>query len=138
MKFLRLLLAATFALAVLPATAQRQPVPIINHNDVLIEQRAGKPRTAAQVKQAIMNAPAPRSWEFSDAAPGVLVGTLHVRGKHTIVAEIRYSADRYSIIYRDSVNMKYSPGGSTGMIHPFYNRWIDELRDAIRAELAKG
>jgi hypothetical protein len=137
MKILRLFLVAVLSLASLQAMAQRQPVPIINHENIPVQAASGKQLTAEQVKKAIMTASAPRDWTISEAGPGKLVGTLHVRGKHTIVVEIAYSGSQYSIKYRDSTNMKYVPDGATGTIHPFYNRWVDELRAAIRDQLSR-
>jgi glyceraldehyde-3-phosphate dehydrogenase/erythrose-4-phosphate dehydrogenase len=138
MVFARLILATLVAFTSLQAHAQRVPVPIVNHEKIAVELVAGKKLTAAEVKAAIVSAPAPRPWEFSERAPGQLIATLNVRGKHTVVANITYTADHYSITYRDSINMKYAPsGGSAGVIHPFYNQWIDELRAAIRLQLTK-
>lgn len=132
MRILRLFLIAALSLLSLQAMAQRQPVPIVNHVDVPVTTASGARLTAAQVKHAIVSAPAPRPWKFDDAGAGKLVGTLHVRGKHTIVVDISYAADKYSIRYRDSINMKYSPDGT---IHPFYNQWVEELRTAVHRQL---
>lgn len=139
MKIVHLALAALLSIASMQASAQRQPVPVINHENMLVENSSGKKLTPEKVKQAILAAPAPRPWQFSEPGPGRLIATLHVRGKHTIVTEITYSGDQYSIRYKDSVNMKYSPGGPNGLglIHPFYNQWVEELRSAIRTQLAQ-
>ena len=139
---MRKLLGVLFAVALMlgagEASAQRQAVPIVNHVDIVIDRGSAPPLSAQQVRQAIISAPAPRKWEFSDAGPGRLVATLVVRGKHTVVTDITYGPARYSIVYRDSTNMKYGPGPEgKGVIHPFYNQWVDELRDAIRTQLAK-
>lgn len=139
MKIIHLVLAAVLSVMSTQAAAQRQAVPIVNHEDVLVETTSGRKLSAEEVRQAITSAPAPRGWQFSEPAPGRLIATLNVRGKHTIVTEITYSATKYSIRYKDSVNMKYSPGGPNGQgqIHPFYNTWVDELRSAIRTQLIK-
>ena len=59
-------------------------------------------------------------------------------GKKTWVGVlIACTADRYSIAYKDSDNMKYSPGDGQPLIYPYYNRFVGELNNAIRAELAR-
>lgn len=136
-KFVRLLLIAALSFASLQALAQRQPVLIVNHENILVERPGGK-ATAAEVKQAIMAAAnaTGRQWVISEPNPGRLLATYHVR-THTVVTEITYSAERFSVVYHDSVNMKYTPSSGTGLIHPFYNRWVEDFVMAIRTQLAK-
>jgi len=139
MKLLQLLLAAVLAAAVVPASAQRMPVPIVNHEQVLVSRPDGRPASAEEVKKAILAASqaTERKWSVAEPRPGVLVATYHVR-THTVVVEIRYAGSHFSVSYKDSVNMKYGPGPEgKGVIHPFYNRWVQEFLDAIRAELAR-
>jgi len=152
------LLAFVFAASALGASqavAQRLAVPIINHPDVAVATSSGKPVQADQVKQAIQAAAKAKGWALAFAPGGKVLATLVVRNKHTVVVEIAYSAERYSLMYKDSVNMKYAPhaqsdshinsvnntytrGGYDGpVIHPFYNNWVQDLQDAIRQELLK-
>jgi len=139
MKSLRIWLMVLASLTCLPAMAQRQPVPIVNYENVAISGPAGQALTASQVKQAIQSAAAANQWELADQGPGRLLATLHVRGKHTAMTEIAYSPDKISLVYKDSVNLKYSPGpGGKGVIHPFYNRWVGDLKEKIHSALAKG
>ena len=59
-----------------------------------------------------------------------MVGTLNLR-KHQVQVDITYTEETYSIIYRDSLNMK-----SDGVtIHKNYNVWVKKLDDAIRKAL---
>lgn len=134
MKIVHLLLAALLSLGSLQAMAQRQPVPIINHENVPVVASGGRQASAEQVRRAILEAGKQMRWQMSEPSPGRLVGSLNVNNKHTVVVEIPYAGDRYSLLYRDSINMKYKP---EGLIHPFYNKWVSELRDAIRIELNK-
>lgn len=133
MKTIQLLLAAVLALGALQAHA-RAPVPIVNHESVAVGRKA----SADEVKQAIMRAAVAtgRKWVVSERAPGVLEATYMVR-THTVVTEIRYTATSFSVAYKDSVNMKYGPGEGAGVIHPFYNQWVNEFIQAVRAELAR-
>ena|SRR5438105_5691484 len=139
MKSLRVLLMMILALAAsFPAAAQRKPVPVINYENVAVAGPAGKTLSAAEVKQAIQSAAAAKQWDLADQGPGRMLATLHVRGKHTAMTEIRYTPERFSLVYKDSMNLKYVPApDGTGLIHPFYNRWAEELKEAIRTALAK-
>lgn len=127
--FLGAVLASASALA-------REAVPIVNHENVAITT-SGKPASADKVKQAIMTAATAQKWDVSAAQPGTLTATLHVRGKHTVVVDILYTADHFSVKYRDSVNMKYEVKDNTPVIHPFYNKWVQRLVDAIQVETKK-
>jgi hypothetical protein len=139
MRTLQLLLAAALSLGALPALAQRQPVPIVNHGNLPVTAAPGKQLQASDVKKAIMAAAVAtgRQWSVTETAPGRLLATYHVR-THTVSTEIHYDANAFSVFYRDSVDMKYAPGpDGKGVIHPFYNQWVQELIQAIRVELAK-
>lgn len=132
--FASILIAAT--LAVTPAIA-REPVPIINHDNIPVATNSGKVLQLDQVKQAIQTAAGAKAWTIAFQADGKLLATLNVRNKHTIVVEIAYAADKYSLQYRDSTNMKFGELNGSKVIHPFYNKWVLELKDAIRVELLK-
>lgn len=137
-----MVLAALVGLASTPAMAQRAVVPIVNLDNLPVTTVSGVTPTAAQVRQSIEAAALSRDWEIREAAPGQLVASLSVRGKHTITTDIAYSATTYSIRYRDSVNMKFKAADPAsapvvGLIHPFYNRWVDDLDRAIRVSFAK-
>jgi hypothetical protein len=153
----RLLLAILFAvtLGAGPALAQRVPVPIIDHPNLSVANSSGKPLQADQVKQAIQEAAKAKGWSLAYEPSGRILATLVVRNKHTVVVEIAYAPDKYSIMYKDSVNMKYAPnaqadprvntansgpnrsGYTGGVIHPFYNSWVGELKEAIRVQLLR-
>lgn len=137
-----------------PGLAQRLAVPIVDHPDVAVATGSGKRLQAEQVKAAILAAAKEKGWGLAFEPSGKVLATLVVRNKHTVMVEIAYSAEKYSLTYRDSINMKYSPGSdrtpydlSSSMrgyrqpagpvIHPFYNDWVRELKDAIRLELLK-
>ena len=139
-KIVRLLAAAVLALSALQAGAQRLPVPIVNHEHVELRRVDGQPPTASQVHDAVLAASQAtgRKWAVTEQGPGRLLATYHVR-THTISTGIRYGDGQLSMVYADSINMKYAPGGEkgTGIIHPFYNQWVDEFLQAIRLELSR-
>lgn len=133
MKFFRILFMAVLAFVSLHAAA-RQVVQIVNYENVPIDVPG---LSEAQVRNAIEGAARQREWDVRQIAPGKLLATLVVRGKHTVQVEIAYSPQTYSLTYRDSVNMKFTPGLGAGQIHPFYNRWVGELNQGIRIAVSK-
>ena len=133
MKILRLL-AAVLAFAALTVHA-RGSVPIINHEAVPALRATGAPASPQQILAAMQAAGAPRGWQVAPAGPGKAVGTLNVRGKHSISTDITLANGQYAIKYRDSSNMNYEPG--SGEIHPKYNMWVQTLIDDTRMQLIK-
>ena len=141
-----------FALVASPANAQRTPVSIVNYPNVTIAASGGGSAQAGQVKKAIQEAANIKGWTLADEPGSKMLATLVVRNKHTVMVEIAYSAQRYSLRYRDSVNMNYHaeakydsrlPGVRNGyaqrgpVIHPAYNTWVRELKDAIDVSLLR-
>jgi hypothetical protein len=89
--------------------------------------------TMESVEKAIMTAGYGLGWSMKRVRPGLIEGTLLLR-KHRAVVEIPYSASSYSISYKDSSELNYSPTNRT--IHSNYNGWIQNLDNAIRGQLA--
>jgi uncharacterized lipoprotein YmbA len=123
---MRNVLMAVIAAMVLAACA---PQPIYQVNNVPATKTGGT-ASAEEVKAAIMLAGAALGWQMKPVKPGLIIGTLILR-THTAVVEIPYSADQYSILYKDSADLKYD--GTT--IHKSYNRWIQNLNQEIRNQL---
>lgn len=135
-----ILLPLVLAVAAAPALAQRLPVPIVNHEQVAMHRLDGQPASAEEVRKAILAGAQStgRKWAVTEIQPGEMRATYHVR-THTVSTDIRYGAGQMSVRYADSVNMKYAPGGATGtgVIHPFYNQWVQEFLQAVKVELGK-
>ena len=55
-------------------------------------------------------------------------------GSHTAIVEIPYTTKTYSIIYKDSTNLKYDAEKQT--IHENYRGWIQNLDNAIKSRLS--
>lgn len=151
MKFLNIAFFICATIFSLNANA-RAPVPLINYENIAIATTSGQPLQVEQVKQAITTAAASKAWTVAYSTDGSLLATLVVRNKHTVVVKIDYDASKYSINYNDSKNMKYGiidvqativssnkdqSHNGQAEIHPFYNRWVKDLKDAIHAELLK-
>ena len=104
--------------------------PIQNVNDAPIVN--ANPVKAAQVKTAILVAGTSLGWKMEEVSPGLIQGTLILR-KHTAVVDISYSATKYSIVYKSSVNLDEKDG----QIHKNYNSWVQNLSNKIGAELLR-
>jgi len=132
-----------FAIALMMAlvstvTFGREPVPIVNHENVPVVTGSGKPATSEQVMDAILAAGAAQQWTMRVEQPGLIYGTQSWNNnKHTIAADIAYSGDKVSIKYKSSINMKYGTKEGVEVIHPFYNRNVQELLNEIRKALIK-
>lgn len=140
-KPLKALKAAVFLTVMLCAGgvyAQRLPVPIVNHENVVIATSAASAPTAEAVRAAIVNAAKSKKWTVSYAAGGEKIhAKLFVRNKHTVVVEIENTPSSYSVRYVSSIDMKYEVLDGVPVIHPFYNRWVDDLMRAINGELLR-
>lgn len=136
MKFLKTLMLLAMTLFSFNAVA-REAVPIVNYDDIAVATNSGKSPSADQVKQAIIAAASNKSWSIARQPDGKLQATLVVRNKHTIVVEIACAADKYSLRYKDSINMKFEERDGQQLIHPFYNKWVLDFKEAIRIEVLK-
>jgi hypothetical protein len=83
-----------------------------------------------EVRKAIIRAGTTLGWQMRDNGGDALVATLQLRS-HTAVVDIPYSAKAYSILYKDSTNLKYT--GTS--IHSNYNGWIQNLHRAINVQV---
>lgn len=124
-KIVKLLAAVAFAGA-LAGCASTAPVQQVNATV------AGS-HTAEQVRTAILKAGVQRKWVMTDAGAGVIKGRLQARD-HVAEVRIPYSANRYSIIYDNSLNLK----AADGKIHKNYNRWVNNLNQDIQINLSAG
>jgi len=105
--------------------------PVMDVVDAPVIEPAGGPKlTADQVKLAIQRAGATLGWQIKEVQPFLLEGTLHLR-THMAKVNIPYSAERYSIVYKDSQNLQYD--GTN--IHSNYNGWVQNLDKAIKVQM---
>ena len=120
------------------ASAQRQPVPIVDHENVQFTTGKGSALPIDSVKQIITTGAGAgkRVWTVSSLEGNRLLATYNVR-THSISVNISYTDKAYSIKYANSVNMKYEVLNGVKVIHPFYNRWVDELMSSIATEFSR-
>jgi len=105
--------------------------PVVNFSNSPIVAQSGK-KNVEDVKRGIILSGSRIGWQMQDVKPGTLYATLFQRGRMAKV-EINYTADTYSITYRDSSNLEYN----NGVIHGTYNKWVTHLHRNIRATLSK-
>lgn len=86
-----------------------------------------------KVYDAIKMAGNSKGWIITKIKPGLAMGKLNVR-KHQAVIEIPYTANSFSIKYKDSLNLNYD--ATSGEIHKNYNGWIQNLENAINFQLS--
>ena len=135
MKSLLLILALVLSSV---AWAARVPEAVVNVVDQPVAAASGKALTVDMVQQTISKVATMRNWEVVPQAGGRLIATLSWQNdRYTIVAEIKCKADSYSITYKESINMNYQILNGVPSIHPYYNRFVRELREAIGVEFTR-
>ncbi len=105
---------------------------IYNVKDAPVQTATGKEPSMDEVQKAIIAAGAGLGWQMVISKPGEIVATLNARS-HQAVVTIPYTTKSYSILYKDSTNLKYDPVKQT--IHDNYTGWVQRLDNAIRSRL---
>lgn len=105
--------------------------PIVNYQNTPVVAKSGN-KNLHDIKRAIVLAGSRIGWQMQPVRPGLIKATLFSQGFMAKV-EINYSTEAYSIIYKDSSNLKYN--GQT--IHPTYNKWVSKLHKHIRNNIAR-
>ncbi|HET7909160.1 MAG TPA: hypothetical protein VFL19_00505 [Nitrospira sp.] len=111
----------------------RGGAPVYEVKNAPVQTATGKEVTADQVQRVIIESGAKLGWIMALTKPGELQGTLNLRS-HTAVVTIPFSSKGYSILYKDSTNLKYDADKLT--IHGNYNGWVQRLDNEIRARMA--
>lgn len=124
----RFALALLVLFILLGVSACTKPVYNVNNDEVYTP--AGM--TLEEAGLLIQEAGTTRGWAMAIVEPGHIVGTLLIRS-HTAVVDIYYTTTSFSIVYKNSINLKYSPDTQT--IHHNYNNWIRNLEQAIMVKL---
>jgi hypothetical protein len=137
MKFLRVTFLICLTMLSMSAYAARSAVPLVNYDNIAIVTGSKNAPQIDKVKLAMRVGAAVKGWTLEDAADGSLTATIVVRDKHKVVVKIDYDASKYSIHYKDSAVMKYEVNNGQAVIHPFYNVWVENLKNDINIELLK-
>lgn len=129
----RMLPIALFVGAMLlVVTGCRGAGQIYEVKDAPVQTATGKQPSLDDVQKAIITAGAGLGWQMAVAKPGEIIGTLNIRS-HQAIVSIPFTTKNYSILYKDSTNLKYNAEKQT--IHENYSGWIQRLDGAIRARL---
>ena len=123
-----LIVAALLAVAV--AGCSSRPVMNVTAEPVVVTP--GKTATNDNVRDAILRAGSSLGWQMRPAAPGVIAGSINLRG-HSANIDVEYNPRTYNIVYRSSTGLE----AQNGQIHKNYNGWIENLNNAIRRELQR-
>lgn len=86
-----------------------------------------------KIFKAIKTAGLGLGWQVKKIKPGLAEAKLYIRS-HMAEVKIPYTKDNFSIIYKNSGNLKYDAEKNT--IHNNYNGWVQNLRNAIALRLS--
>lgn len=137
MKLLKTAFLICLTMLSMSAHAARSAVPLVNYDNIAIVTSSNKAPQLDQVKQAMRVGAAVKGWTIEEAADGSLTASIVVRDKHKVSVKIDYDASKYSIHYKDSAVMKYEVNNGQAVVHPFYNVWVENLKNDINIELLK-
>ena len=119
-------------LAVVAVMGCKGGAQIYQVKEAPVQTATGKVPTVEQVQKIIIESGVKLGWVMAVVKPGEIQGTRNLR-IHSAVVTIPFTAKSYSILYKDSTNLKYNAGTQT--IHQEYTYWIQELDNEIRARL---
>ena len=122
--------AIVVCLALAVMVACRAGGQVYEVKDAPIE--SAKPLTLDQVQKAIIDAGIKQTWIMTPIKPGEMLGEFNIQS-HQIHVTIPYTTKTYSILYKDSSNLRYDPVKRT--IHVNYAKWIERLDNEIKARL---
>lgn len=111
----------------------RAGAPIYEVKTAPVPSPSGKELTLEQVRKEIVAAGVAAGWQLTDVKPGELLGTFNLRS-HQAIVSIPYTTKDYSILYKNSTNLKYDADAKT--IHQSYAGWVQRLDGAIRSRLS--
>lgn len=98
--------------------------------------RIVRPVEMKTMRDAILQGGANRGWVMKSEKEGCLTLVLNVRGgKHSVVVDVLYTGEEFSVKYVESVNLDYE--SSTGRIRGKYVQWVRNLKQEILIEAGK-
>lgn len=127
---LKKLLLATVLLVSMSAEARHRPVPLKDPPPLTVPQGVAE----ADIARAIIFAGATRNWKVTDRKPGDIVLEYAPR-EFSITVEVKYDTHTVNIGYAGSSNMEYAQENGSAVIHPNYNRWVNNLAHDIESQL---
>lgn len=119
-------------LAVVAVMGCKGGAQIYQVKEAPVQTASGTVPSLEQVQKIIIESGVKLGWVMAVVKPGEIQGTKNVR-IHSAVVTIPFTAKNYSVLYKDSTNLKYNAAAQT--IHQEYTYWIQELDNEIRARL---
>ncbi len=119
-------------LAVVAVMGCKGGAQIYQVKEAPVQTATGKVPSIEQVQKIIIESGVKLGWVMAVVKPGEIQGTRNVR-IHSAVVTIPFTEKNYSVLYKDSTNLKYNAAAQT--IHQEYTYWIQELDNEIRARL---
>jgi hypothetical protein len=126
----KFMLAAAMAAAC--AVVAAREAPLQDPGKVELAVPSGQTASPAKVRQALVLAGTARGWTVVGDQPGRLKLNFDKASKHRVTVEVSYDARSFDIRYVDSHNLNYAQKDGQPMIHPNYNRWVNNLAHDTR------
>ena len=130
----RFLLMLVTALVITSAFARPTVYMLAPARVDIVPAANGAAPGAERIKQAIVSGGRQRAWTVAGERPGVV--TLQFSKNHDkneVVVDVAYDDKGFQIRYVSSVGMMYRQEGELVRIHPYYNKWVDDLGNDIEA-----
>ena len=118
----------TIGLIFIALTGCRAGGQVYEVKDAPIQTASGKPLTLAQIEKAMIDAGIKQTWIMTPVKPGEIVGEYNVQS-HQMHVTIPYTTKSYSILYKDSSNLRYDPAKRTmsGALGAFQGQWGTDI-----------
>ena len=110
--------------------ARAPPVPLVDPPVVAVPEATA----AAVVEKAIIGSGVRRGWTVIERQPGAVTLRYSPRG-FSVTVKVSYDAKGVNVRYADSYDMEYGNQGGHAVIHPNYNRWVNNLAHDIEGEM---
>lgn len=112
----------------LQGPAWARTAELIEHERVLLPGTSTHLPTTEDARAAIILGGQHLGWRVTGDNIGRITLFYNRKNKHTITIHVIYDAYGFQVRYADSTNMNYEKvDENTALIHPNYNRWINNL-----------
>lgn len=125
-------LALALAFAVTSSAVLAREAPLKDPGRIDLALPSGQTASATKVRQALVLAGASRGWTVVGDAPGKLKLLFNKGDKHRVTVDVSYDERGFEIRYVESHNLNYAQKDGQTMIHPNYNRWVNNLAHDTR------
>lgn len=121
----------TTVLTISMGIAACAPVPMIDPPTVAIPVGASQ----SDITRAVVNAAVAREWTVIDKQAD-LVMLRYAPRNFSVTVAVTHDDRTITIAYQESHGLDYGRQNGATVIHGNYNRWVDNLAQDIRRELA--